>query len=242
MIQTITDQARYEQTDNHIHIDFRTPHRVISSAVLNGGFSEARHILNLKVPKHSDTPETPSATLTQYCINEGWEGTTVAMMTAASMGSFRLAKECVQGIDVAVMVTAGLSNPRRTGDKAEYRQMVCDPEEVGTINTIAMTSAHLTDTAMVEALLIVTEAKAAVLQEIGILSPVSHRIATGTGTDSVAIVSGHGPETVAYCGKHVLFGEVLGRLTEEAISASIEWYRKNITEVLVAGADRLTVA
>ncbi len=97
MIQTITDQARYEQTDNHIHIDFRTPHRVISSAVLNGGFSEARHILNLKVPKHSDTPETPSATLTQYCINEGWEGTTVAMMTQRQWVRLDLPKNVFKG-------------------------------------------------------------------------------------------------------------------------------------------------
>jgi adenosylcobinamide amidohydrolase len=243
MIQTLTNQVRYEQTDNHIHVEFSSPHRVISSAVLNGGLIEASHILNLKVPKHSEAPEAPITTLTKYCTNAGWDGTAVAMMTAASMGSFRLMQESVQGITVAILVTSGLSNPRRTGDRAEYRQMISQPEEAGTINIIAMTSAHLTDAAMVEALLMVTEAKTAALQDIGILSPVSHRIATGTGTDSVAVVSGHGPESVAYCGKHVLFGEVLGRLTTEAVAASIEWYREHITEVLVAKTiERQTVA
>ena len=76
---------------------------------------------------------------------------------------------------------------------------------------------------MVEALLIVTEAKSAALQDAKVLSPVSNTIATGTGTDSAAIVSGHGPDKVGYCGKHVLFGEMLGRMVNEAVSASIAW-------------------
>jgi adenosylcobinamide hydrolase len=36
-------------------------------------------------------------------------------------------------------------------------------------------------------------------------------------------VSGHGPELISYCGKHVLFGEILGRLVMEAVSSSIAW-------------------
>lgn len=228
MKQIITDQASYEQTDDYIHVEFNTPHRVISSAVLNGGLVEASHILNLKVPKHSETPEAPITTLTKYCTNEGWKGTAVGMMTAASMGSFRLAKRCEEGIEVVVIVTSGLSNPRRTGDRAEYRKMISQVKEQGTINIIAMTSARLTDAAMVEALLIVTEAKAAALQDAEILSPVSNQIATGTGTDSVAVVGGQGPETVSYCGKHVLFGEILGQLVCETVSASIEWYQTNM--------------
>ena len=76
--------------------------------------------------------------------------------------------------------------------------------------------------AMVEAVQIVSEAKAAALQDLAILSGVSKQIATGTGTDAIAIVSGEGPVEVAYCGKHTLFGEMLAKLTIEAISASIE--------------------
>lgn len=66
--------------------------------------------------------------------------------------------------------------------------------------------------------MIITEAKAAALQEANIISPVSGLIATGTGTDSHAIVSGFGPAKVRCCGKHVLFGEVLGELVMESVS------------------------
>lgn len=235
-MQKITDLATYIQTDQHIHVQLSSSHRVLSSAVLNGGLVEADNILNLKVPKHSDTNEPPQQTLLNYCDRHNLPGKTVGMMTAASMLSFELKKEKCQGVDIAALVTTGLSNPRRAGDQAEYRNIGEEQIHAGTINIIAMTSARLTDAAMVEALLVATEAKTAALQDAGILSPVSGLIATGTGTDSAAVVSGQGAQTVAYCGKHVLFGEILGRLVTEAVAESIAWYRSNITEVATLSA------
>jgi adenosylcobinamide hydrolase len=209
-------------TQDHIHLDFSRPRRVLSSAVLNGGMVEADHLVNWRVSGDPST-ETPEDSLARYCAKNGWTGTAVGMMTAASMDSFRMERETVQGVDFSVLVTSGLSNPRRAGDRAEIREMVIGNEPVGTINIVALTSAQLSEAAMVEALILVTEAKAAALQDAGIVSPVSGGIATGTGTDSHAIVSGHGPQVVRYCGKHVLFGEVLGRLVISAVAASINY-------------------
>ena len=87
------------------------------------------------------------------------------------MSSFWLARKSVQEIDIAVLVTTGLSNTRRTGDRADYQKMVSKNKENGTIDIIAM----------LEALLMVTEAKTAALQDAGIFSPVSHRLATRFG-------------------------------------------------------------
>ena len=67
-----------------------------------------------------------------------------------------------------------------------------------------------------------TEAKAAALQNLEIISPVSNKTATGTGTDSIAIAADPIAEKVQYCGKHVVFGEVLARLVIEAITSSIK--------------------
>jgi len=39
-----------ENTQDYIHSKMTKPSMVLSSAVLNGGFIEAEHILNLKVP------------------------------------------------------------------------------------------------------------------------------------------------------------------------------------------------
>lgn len=223
MKQVITPHATLQQTQQHIHLAFSMPHRVTSSAVLNGGIVDASHLLNLNVPKHGLSTEPPEVTLAKYCTDCGWQGTAVGMMTAASMNSFRMAKETEQGVDIVVMVTAGLSNARRVGDHAEQRIIADQPETVGTINIVVLTSAVLTEAASVEAVLMATEAKAAALQNAAIRSTVSNGIATGTGTDSVAVISGHGPEKIRYCGKHVLFGEILGRMVTDTVAAAIEW-------------------
>jgi len=214
-----------DHSQNHLHLEFDRPHQVISSAVLNGGLVLADHILNMKVSKSLEESAgslpSPENTLSEYCQNHNWRGTVVGMMTAASMGSFRFAKKREQGVDIAVLVTSGVSNLRRAGDHAEYRIMGESSQEIGTINIIVLTSATLTQPALVEAMMIATEAKAAALQSLGVKSAISPGIATGTGTDSMAIVNGQEEPTIQYCGKHVLFGEVLANLVIEAVTSSI---------------------
>ncbi len=74
---------------------------------------------------------------------------------------------------------------------------------------------------MVEAIMIATEAKTVALREADITSYKSTQVATGTGTDSIAIASSNGHPAVNYCGKHVLFGEILSRLVIKALLSSI---------------------
>lgn len=231
----LTDFAFLNHTENHLHISFTKPHQVLSSAVCNGGLVEANQLLNLKVPKHTDGAEPPEQTLTQYAqaLNDrvnstgrarsSDQGCLVGMMTAASMKSYRKVVRSAQGVEITVLATVGLANARRAGDTAEYRQVASEPEEIGTINLIMLTNARLTQAATVEALMVITEAKAAALQDGAVTSPISGEIATGTGTDSVAVVNGFGPDEVRYCGKHVLFGELLAQAVIEAISSAMDW-------------------
>ena len=212
-------------TEQHVWIELlQGEHRVVSSGVLNGGLSRARHLLNLKVPRTFDGDVAPAVTLQTYADGLGASGPVVGMMTAASMESMRCYRQQVQDIEL-VVVTCGLDNARRVGDVAEYRSMVSAIEQAGTINILFLSSAGMTTAAMVEAVQMITEAKTAALLAAGTRSPVSGAAATGTGTDAVAVVSGLGQEQIQYCGKHVLFGEVLGRLTLAAVQDSIAWYR-----------------
>jgi len=227
---------------DHVHVAFSSPQRTTSTAILNGGLTHTDHILNLKVPSSLNTDEESSATykssssiykspsniyeapdisLQNYANAQGWQGKVVGMMTAASMNSLRIEQTNIEGVDLAVIVTTGLGNARRAGDKADVQELLAETKEIGTINLILICSAKLTDAAMLEAIMLATEAKAAALQDAGILSPVSNQIATGTGTDSIAIVSGNGPEEIAFCGKHVLLGEWIGRLVIDAVGSSI---------------------
>jgi len=224
-ITQLTEQFVLDHTPAHVRVQFNCPHQVLSSAVLNGGLVRAEHIVNLKVPKNTgadrENLEPPDITLTRYCRNAGWPGTAVGMMTAASMDSLCTARKNKQGVDTVVLVTSGLSNPKRAGDRAEHRVMGQPPADTGTINIIVLVSTALTRSAMVESVMLTTEAKAAALQALGIKSPISND--TATGTDAIAIVSGHGPVEISCCGKHAVFGEVLARLVIEAVTASVSW-------------------
>lgn len=231
--QQLGQEVFYEQTDQHVRLSLPADYVVLSSAVFNGGFTQADSIINIKVPKSLKAPDsvaTPEQSLAAYVKQVGCNGNTVGMMTAASMDSLAVATEEVEDEVIAVLVTSGLSNPRRAGDPADYPHLSNEPPEPGTINTIIYSSLPLTRAAMVEAIMIATEAKATVLQDFAVLSPVSQAIATGTGTDSVALACASGPSPLHYAGKHVRFGEVVARLVIKALSASIRWEYANEAE------------
>lgn len=152
-------------------------------------------------------------------------------MTAASMASARIHCSMVEDEQIAVMVTSGLANARRAGDLAEYRQLDALVTKTGTINTVVLSSAQLSGAVMAEVLMLASEAKAALLQELDIRSPVSNKIATGTGTDAIAVVSGVASRAdsgiekraIQYAGKHTLLGEVLAKLVMSATAESLQY-------------------
>ncbi len=219
--------SRFElqQTSEHICVGFSIERRILSSAVFNGGTCAASNILIMKVVENfkggKRIVKNPENTLADYCRQLQLGGTTVGMMTAASLDSFRLASRSSQGVEITVMVTAGLSNARCAGDRAEWRKIQTDANPTGTINVIILTNATMSPAAMVEAVMLATEAKTVALRRLGIKSPVSGAVATGTGTDAIAVANGFGPETIRYCGKHVLYGEMLASAAIEAITESL---------------------
>ncbi len=224
----LTKDISIDHCPAHIHLEFSQPHEVVSSAVLNGGWCRADHIINMQVPviEPRDITETPQETISKYCQQHQWTGVSVGMMTAASMKSFSFAEDTTQNVTTAVLLTTGLNNARRAGDPAEYRSMSSTVQEQGTINIIALTTAHLTAAAIIEATQIIAEAKTAVIQDLDIKSPISDLPATGTGTDSLAFVNGGGPVEIQYCGKHMLFGEILAHLVMTALHSSLKFYQK----------------
>ncbi|MRT91867.1 adenosylcobinamide amidohydrolase [Ancylomarina sp. 16SWW S1-10-2] len=216
---------KFDINDEFFHLEFDEPVNLISSSVLNGGFCKASHFFNTKVDANflgkKTVFEKPAVTLANIVKANKWKGVAVGMMTAALMASFRRVKLEEQGIWIEVFLTSGVSNARRAGDKADYQFMNEACEKIGTINMIILTNASLSQNSMIECIMMATEAKAACLQDLNVNSSVSGEIATGTGTDSCAVASGSGPE-VEYCGKHVLFGELLAKAVYQALKDSLE--------------------
>ncbi len=210
---------------NYLALTLPTECRVLSSAVLNGGLAKAASFLNLKVDQNAPPPwQAPEKMLANKATELGLPQPTTAMMTAASMKSLGHHIETRQGLAAECWVTTGLSNLRRVGDAADEEP--CP----GTINIWLYVNQPLTDAALAEALMMLTESKVTALRDTGITSPVSGLPASGTGTDSHAVFCPHGESEQPYCGKHTLLGELIGRVVTTACAISLDTCLRAETE------------
>ena len=212
-----------ERGPRHVCLTLPGLWRTFGNAPLCGGLSRAARLFILKVGANLSGRARgfapPQRTLSDYAKAQGWSGPSVGLMTAADLGTLSMASLCAGETRVSVAVTAGLANARRAGDPADWRPDGTTPP-AGTINILAAIDANLTDAALAEALMILTEAKAATLGELGITSTLTGRTATGTGTDCTVVASGRG-SVHRFCGKHVPLGEVLARTAMRALGDAI---------------------
>lgn len=206
------------QTPRHIVFRSHTAMQSTGSCVWNGGTTTVHGWLNLKVSGASGHFESPALTLKNYAHALDIQQPLAGMMTAASMNSLRYSLLQNHGIQVACIVTAGIENARRCGDPAD------ENIQPGTINLALLCNRSFTPAACIEALMLMTEAKTAACYDLNILSPISQQMATGTGTDSLCLLSAlpcQNTAPIEYCGKHTFIGEWIGKVCQEALQASL---------------------
>lgn len=218
---SINPLCNIRKTERYILLTFSEQMNVLSSCVLNGGMQKIRHVLNLKVLDDDTITEDPAVTLSHICDELGLQDKCLGMMTAASMHTLRHQTCWCGDVYFTAVVTAGLENARRAGDPADVIASN-GALPAGTINLVVCTNACLEPAAMVEALMVATEAKVAALGALNIRSAKSGEIATGTGTDAIAIVSDPQGMALRYVGKHVVAGEMLARAVMLALTAALE--------------------
>lgn len=142
----------------------------------------------------------------------------VQMATAADLDNLAVVTKTHGPLTVTILATAGArSNAQRAGvDMGEHTEGENDTH--GTINIMLLTNARLTDGAMARAIVAVTEAKTAALQDLRVPSTYTPAAqATGTGTDSVTVVSGTSGPNVTYAGGHSRVGGLIGAAAHEAV-------------------------
>ncbi|MBP2029209.1 adenosylcobinamide hydrolase [Methanohalophilus levihalophilus] len=204
------------------------PGRVcMSTSWLNGGINEnLEAIVNHCIPrKICHEQELEGGSLENYlgvvASSLGYNSSsTSVLLTAASMRNASVVSHSYRGLEVSAIVTAGIEvNGCRVGDPASYYQEDGQWKPfVGTINIMLLIGAALPQYALSRAIITVTEAKAAVLQELMISSQYSSGIATGTGTDMLAIVSNSDSNlNLTDAGPHSKLGELIGKCVHEGI-------------------------
>jgi len=187
---------------------------VLSSAVVGGGFYRARDIVNMHV---DDTPHgtSPEDELAAYAARLGIDAPFVGVMTAAKTKYAQVAADSRDGLTVAVVVSAGLSNTTSAGVSDPVVD-VSGTGSPGTINTIVLVDGQLTPAALVNVVITVTEAKTMVLSEWQVRTA-DGEAASGTSTDSVVVAAtGRGP-ALSYAGPATTVGWLAARTTRQAI-------------------------
>jgi adenosylcobinamide hydrolase len=189
--------------------------RVLSWAPLNGGFGTARTIINHHVPMDGSPAHEPEIFLQLRADRLALPAPVVGLMTGVQME--RLVRRAGQDGELRLecFATVGVRNALAIGDRATYA------EQLGTINLIVVVNQPLSATALIEGVEMVTEAKVQALYVGGVRSTVSDHLATGTGTDCIAIACPIREPAYRYCGKHTRLGELLGQVVDEAMTAGL---------------------
>lgn len=151
-------------------------------------------------------------------------GTSIGLGTGVTMDKAAIVTETSGGITVSAVITAGVEgNGGRAGDRASYNELEKHESMSGTIVVILMIDADLPPHSMARAIITATEAKTCVLQQLMAASKYSTGIASGSGTDQIAIVCHRGsPVKLTDAGKHSLLGEIIGRCVMKGLYQALE--------------------
>ncbi len=154
----------------------------------------------------------------QVAGNSGIPAASTAMMsTAADMDNLAQVTLRHGPLTITVLATAGAkTNAIRTGvDAGTYIE---GEAPAGTINIMVLSNIALSDAALARALITITEGKTAALEDLAVPSSYTARAqATGTGTDSIIVVSGTAAPRATYTGGHSRIGELIGKATYQAV-------------------------
>lgn len=194
--------------------------RVLSFAPWRPGFATARRILWREVRNADLTPDLDvDRWFAAEMAGQGASGD-VGMLTSRDIGRHFTAQAEVEGIAVTCIATVGLGNAETAGARRATA-----PAPVGTINLAVVVGAGLTETAQLEALTIVAEARTAAVMDSGLRLGNGAR-ATGTGTDCIALAAR--PGEMRFAGLHTALGEALGRAVRKAVAVGAEdWMLEN---------------
>jgi iron complex transport system ATP-binding protein len=227
-LETKIDSVVAEIQDNKLVLHSKTPLKILSSAVLNGGLFDSNYIVNVQVSEdagsnvddqvHKEADEFLKDEITKMSFPQD---EVVAIMTAAKMKNVEVVNLKFEDLTLTAFVTAGAYFAATAGDEIASKQTAFPFKKWGTINIIIIIDGNLTESCMVNAVVTATEAKAASLKELDVRSRFSGEVATGTITDSVVIAcTKRGPQ-IKYAGTGTLLGELISKSVKMALKKAI---------------------
>jgi adenosylcobinamide hydrolase len=184
---------------------FDEPQLCISSGPVGGGIGLRSWIINAQVP--IDYARTDlEAHVRELATVHRCEGDGVGMLTAADVNDASIAEEGA----IEVCATVGVTLPTW----AAAADGVARPWRPGTVNIVAQVPVRLSDAALVNAVMTVTEAKAQALFEVGVPG-------TGTASDALCIACDPHGAVEAFAGPRSRVGAPLARAVHAAVRRGV---------------------
>lgn len=235
-LQTSIKFVKAEVDKNKLVISSERPFQVLSSAVLNGGFTKSNKIISIHVPEDNEENVQKNTEDLDKEIHENPENLirkalakldidsdkVVGIMTNADVRNVEVSNQQYQDITLSAFVTAGVDVSATAGEPTVSKQNSLKIAKVGTINIILIIDGDLTESCMVDAVKTVTEAKTVALRELDIRSYFSGDLASGTVTDSVVVACTKRGKTVEYAGTATVLGELIGKSVKESLKKTLQ--------------------
>ena len=227
-LETRIKSIEAEIQEDKLVLRSKTPMKILSSAVLNGGMRNANYIVSVQVPEDagSDIDDEVHREAGDFLREETSklglpQDQVVGIMTAANMKNVEVTSRKFEDITITALATAGVHFAATAGDEIASKQRAFPFKEWGTINIIVLVDGNLTESCMVNAVSTITEAKAVALRELDVRSRFSGEIASGTVTDSVVIASTKRGNPIKHAGTGTPIGELIGKSVREAVKKAL---------------------
>lgn len=219
------DGIQTDVVNNVLVIKSKSPLKVLSSAIFNGGLKEATGILNIQVPEgfgsnKNDAHWSPESFVEDHIKRLKLpKSEVVGLMTAAKMKNVAVCIKRCGETTLTVLATAGRTVAVTAGEPTASGNS--NLKRIGTINLILLVDGDLTEGCMVDAVKTMTEAKTVALRELDLRSQLSADLATGTLTDSVTVACTKRGEVFQFAGTFTLIGELIGKCVRKAVKEAM---------------------
>ena len=209
--------AFYVNEESTLLVSSAKPLKVLGSAVLGGELRQARYIFNHTVGKdyHGSDPEQHLRRVIEY-LRLGSD--VLGMMTTVRVIDTVLSVGRKKALVVAALCTAGAGNPGVAGEPPDKEQGKYQPD---TINLILLIDGHLTDAAMVNAVITATKAKVSAIYST-IISLPGGELVTGTTTDAIVVACTGRGEPLRYAGTATDLGCMIGHTVYKSVLQSLQ--------------------
>jgi adenosylcobinamide amidohydrolase len=203
-----------------LEVDLGSPHSTLGWTLIGGGRCQAKSVFWHNV-REGELPLEVDAKLFFEERRKQWAGDAqgVGFLTGCSLAEFVERRRDRGKLLVRCVATIGLNNALRIGDLSGANAF-----SPGTINILLQISCPLSESASLEALSLVAEARTLAVLEGHVPSIVGHALATGTGTDCIVVASpltsDDNPEAI-YAGKHTDIGYLIGSCIYDAVSDGV---------------------